>query len=86
MHWSSRGISNWYEIALAIGDIGVELNILKHKSEIIPVKSNHFETKAKRPFFSALDSSESEIILGLKARPWQEELRQVMYRIFRNRK
>ena len=86
LHWSSRGITSWYEIALAIGDIGVDLNILNHRSEIIPVKSTHFKTNAKRPFFSVLDCSESELLLGLKTRPWQEELRQVMHRIFKNKK
>ncbi len=74
IHWSSKGITNWYQIALSIGEIGIDLKILNKKSVITPVKSSFFKNVAKRPLFSALDCSESEKFLDLKIPSLEKEL------------
>ena len=81
LHWSSKGLINWYQIAIKIGDIGSKLGIISNKPDIIPVKSNFFKQIAKRPSFSALDCSKSEDLLNLKLNNWEKELNTVLTKI-----
>ncbi len=68
-HLSNRGRCTWHEFAtLAVSLVGLKVPVL-------PVGSEMFPSKARRPRDSALDVSLLERTTGLAARPWQEALR-----------
>ena len=55
MHWSDAGVSSWYDIAIAIREISLDLNLLDQFCNIEPILSSEYNTIAKRPYNSLLD-------------------------------
>ena len=74
MHWCDEGVTNWYEIADEIGNIGMKLNIINKKAKIIPIKANEYPYIARRPIYSVLDIKETKKILNINAANWRESL------------
>lgn len=71
VHVAGSGQCSWYEFASTVYDYAKELGLCDKQVEILPVKASEFTTKAKRPAFSALDTSYLEKLLGRKAIDWQ---------------
>ena len=67
-HFSNNGITSWYDFACAI--------FKKHKVnvEIIPISSNQFKSKAKRPNYSLLNNNKIKNTFDIKIPHWQESL------------
>ena len=80
LHWSDAGVASWYDVAVALKDIGLELGFLKHPGKIIPIKSEFYQSKAKRPEFSLLDSKETHDLLDVNYEHWRKQL----YEIFKD--
>ena len=78
LHWSDAGIASWYDIAVAIGDIAKELNIIKRKAIVNPISTNEYPTPAKRPKYSKLDTTETFKLLKLKPNHWRENLKNIL--------
>ena len=74
MHWCDEGVTNWYEIADEIGNIGMKLNIIKKRANIIPIKTKEYPYVARRPIYSVLDIKETQKILNINASNWRETL------------
>ena len=72
--YSNDGVASWYDVAVTLKEIGLELGILKENATIVPVKSSQFKTIALRPSYSVLDSTETKRILNLKSVHWREAL------------
>ena len=70
-HISNRGAVSWFEYAKNILETSGVKNV-----EIKPIKSAELDRPAKRPHFSALDSSKFENLTKFAMRPWQEALRE----------
>ncbi|OIP27424.1 MAG: dTDP-4-dehydrorhamnose reductase [Chloroflexi bacterium CG_4_9_14_3_um_filter_45_9] len=71
-HITNRGSCSWYEFAKEI------LKQAGLKTPIIPITSDQYLQKAKRPSFSVLDNYHLRL-LGLDdMRPWQEALKDYM--------
>ena len=51
---------------------------MKKTVAIVPIKSNQFITKAKRPSFSVLDCSESFLSLSQDPIHWRTELEKLL--------
>ena len=81
LHWSCQGISSWYDIAIAIGDIAMELGILNKKSEIIPIKSEEYNSLVNRPRYSILDSTNTKGIIKMSSKYWRHELIDILKEI-----
>lgn len=75
-HWSDTGRATWYQFALEIQNLAIDLGKITRRIPIIPVSSEQFPTPAKRPKFSLLDISASEQIMT--PRPWQQNLRSII--------
>lgn len=76
-HLASRGACSRYEwVKFFIRKLGL-------RKKILPVKSETFSLPAKRPFFSALDSSKLEAELNIELPFWEGEVerfvRSMMY-------
>ena len=77
-HCSNSGIASWYDLAEAVTQISREMGLISNPSTIIPIKSEQFITKAKRPAFSVLDCSESFLALSQTPIHWRTELENIL--------
>ncbi|HID24816.1 MAG TPA: NAD(P)-dependent oxidoreductase, partial [Planctomycetaceae bacterium] len=67
-HVTNAGEATWFEFATEIfRQAGI-------KTRVVPVRSDEFGTKARRPAYSALDCRKLEGVTGLKLRPWRDAL------------
>ena len=72
LHWTDEGITSWYEIAKAIGEMGINLNLNKKKANIIPISTEEYNSPAKRPRFSLLDTSTTKNLLKIESANWEK--------------
>jgi dTDP-4-dehydrorhamnose reductase len=81
LHWSDAGAASWYDFAVAIGELGVELGLLRATAQVQPLTTAQYPTPARRPPYSLLECSGSRAALGLEPLHWRQALRQVLARI-----
>jgi len=78
LHWTDAGVSSWFDIATEIGDLSFKLNLLKNPAKVLPISSDNFPTRAKRPNFSLLDSSITKEILNIENKYWRYSLLEIL--------
>lgn len=67
-HITSKGLITWYDFARSLFSIsGMDVNL-------IPVSSEAFSTKAKRPYFSKLSTEKLASVSGSEIVDWEEGL------------
>jgi len=71
-HVTNKGACSWYEFAKEI------LRLAGLKTPLIPVTSDEYPQKVKRPPFSALDNYHLRLLGMDDMRPWQEALASYM--------
>jgi dTDP-4-dehydrorhamnose reductase len=81
LHWSDAGAASWYDFAMAIGELAVELGLLGTAAWVRPLTTAQYPTPARRPAYSLLDCSGSRAALGLDPVHWRTALRRVLERI-----
>lgn len=80
-HYTGKGKTSWYEFATAIYTGGVERGLVHKKCDIIPVSSDEYVTKAKRPRYSLLSSKKYEETYGHAAVEWRISLDRFLTRL-----
>jgi dTDP-4-dehydrorhamnose reductase len=65
LHWSDAGAASWYDFAVAIGELGLELGLLQRQARVKPITTADYPTPARRPSYSLLDCTASRAVLGL---------------------
>ena len=78
LHWSDAGAASWYDFAVAIGELGVELGLLERAAAVQPITTADYPTPAQRPSYSLLDCSVSRAQLQLEPRHWRQALAEVL--------
>ena len=78
LHWRDAGVASWYDLAVAIGDIGFELGILNKKAYVNPIRTINYPTPAKRPKYSLLDFQETCEVLAVNPNHWRINLLEIM--------
>ncbi len=78
LHWSDAGAASWYDFAVAIGELGLELGLLQRMAAVKPITTAEYPTPARRPSYSLLDCSATRAALELEPLHWREALRQVL--------
>ncbi|MEO7960484.1 MAG: dTDP-4-dehydrorhamnose reductase [Ginsengibacter sp.] len=79
-NYCDEGITSWFDFAIAITTIsGIEC-------EIKPVTTAQYQTPAKRPMYSVLDTTKIKTLLHLKIPSWQQSLLKCLALIDPNRK
>ena len=73
-NFSNEGKTNWYEFAKAIYHHGLKQNILTREVQIVPISTEEFPTKARRPQNSHLSKAKIKRNFGVPIRSWQEAL------------
>ena len=78
LHWSDAGAASWYDFAVAIGELGVQLGLLQQAAAVRPLTTADYPTPAQRPSYSLLECSSSRVALGLEPLHWLAALAQVL--------
>ena len=78
LHWSDAGAASWYDVAVAVGELGQELGLLQQPAPVNPLTTAEYPLPAQRPSYSLLDCSSSRRALGLAPTPWRQALRQLL--------
>lgn len=67
-HLTSNGLLTWFDLTKEI------MNQLNYKTKIIPVSSEEYPTKAKRPQFSKLSTRKIDNVAGINLIDWKTGL------------
>jgi dTDP-4-dehydrorhamnose reductase len=78
LHWSDAGAASWYDVAVAVGELGEELGLVERMATVNPLTTAEFPTPTERPSYSLLDCSETRRTLGLAPTPWRQTLRELL--------
>ena len=54
-HFTDGGQLSWFEFAVAIREIGVELGLIADRATVTPVTAAEYPTAARRPLYSVLE-------------------------------
>ena len=73
-HWSDKGVITWFDFAAEIQRQALEIGLLNRKIPLNPIPTSDYPTPARRPVYSALDSTATERMLCRNTRAWQEQL------------
>tara|TARA_Y100001968_G_scaffold333397_1_gene396009 strand:- start:7050 stop:7958 length:909 start_codon:yes stop_codon:yes gene_type:complete len=84
MHWSDSGVASWFDIAIAISQLSKTMGLITMPAKVIPIKSSEYITKASRPNFSLLDSSETSNFLDIEQTYWRSSLLDILNLISKN--
>ena len=68
-HVTNSGACSWYEFTTEI------LKLAGLKTPVVPITSNQYPQKARRPRYSVLDNSHLRLLGMDDMRPWQEALK-----------
>jgi len=81
LHWSDAGAASWYDFAVAIGELGVQLGLLERAAEVRPITTADYPTPARRPAYSLLACEASRHSLGLQPCHWRTALAEVLRQV-----
>lgn len=77
-HWSDAGAASWYDVAVAIGELGQDLGRLQRAAQVAPITTADYPTPAQRPSYSLLDCTATRQALDLEPLHWRLALRRVL--------
>tara|TARA_E500000331_G_C17195864_1_gene687025 strand:- start:221 stop:1120 length:900 start_codon:yes stop_codon:yes gene_type:complete len=78
LHWSDAGAASWYDVAVAVGEIGEQIGLIRRSAKIKPIMTSEYVTAAKRPHFSLLNCSKTESIIDIERSHWRANLRKIL--------
>lgn len=79
-HYTDTGVASWFDFAVAIQRIGLELGLLNTRVPIHPISTSQYPTPAIRPHYSVLDkSSLVQQLPQIEFRHWQTQLFTMLY-------
>ena len=78
LHWCDAGAASWFDVAVAVGELGLELGLVEQIAQVNPITTADYPTPAQRPSYSLLDCSETRRMLDLPAVHWRQALRQLL--------
>ena len=78
LHWSDAGAASWYDVAVAVGELGLELGLLERAAPVKPITTAEYPLPAPRPSYSLLECGGTRQLLGLDPLHWRTALRQVL--------
>jgi dTDP-4-dehydrorhamnose reductase len=77
-HWSDAGACSWYDFAVAIREIALELGLLRQAATLLPIPASQYPTPARRPAYSVLDKTLTRKLLGDSGHHWASQLRAML--------
>lgn len=78
-HYTDTGVASWFDFAVAIQNLGLELGLLDKKIAIKPITTAQYPTPAKRPHYSVMDkASLANALPEISLTHWQGQLKAMM--------
>ncbi len=77
-HWTDLGVASWYDFAVAIQDEALAAGLLARRVPVMPISTADYPTRARRPAFSVLDSSDTRSAIQVPAHHWRHNLRTML--------
>lgn len=77
-HYTNEGKTNWYEFAREIYDLAKSKGLIEKEVQIIPITTEDYPTRAKRPKNSYLSKAKIKKTWGISIRSWQEALQELI--------
>jgi dTDP-4-dehydrorhamnose reductase len=77
-HWTDLGLASWYDFAVAIQDEALERGLLSRRAAIVPIATDDYPTRARRPAFSVLDTAATRAVVATPAVHWRHNLRMML--------
>lgn len=77
-HWSDLGTASWYDFAIAIQEIGLELGILTREIHVKPIRADQYPTPAQRPIYSVMDTTKIRDEQDVDGLHWRKALKKMM--------
>lgn len=67
-HYANKGQCSWFQFASAI------IELVQHNCEVLPISSELFKSKAKRPKYSLLNTEKIAQVFNLEIPNWEDSL------------
>jgi dTDP-4-dehydrorhamnose reductase len=80
-HYCGKGVTTWHGFAQAIFDLANQYDTFRVK-KVVPITTSEYPSPAKRPANSVLDCSLATKHFGIRIRPWQESLADMLNRYY----
>jgi len=77
-HWCDGASISWYEFAVTIRDLALELGLLTREIRLNPIPTKDYPTPARRPAYSVLNATKVQRELNIEQQNWQENLYKVL--------
>lgn len=77
-HWSDAGCCSWYDFAVAIRTLGLELGLLDSAATVTPIPASDYPTPAARPPYSVLDKATTRSLVQSEGCHWMDQLRAML--------
>ena len=77
-HWTEEGVISWYDIAIAIKEISLEIGLLKDCAKVLPITTNEYKFNALRPRYSVLECRNTEKLIKCKRSNWKSSLLKIL--------
>lgn len=77
-HWTDAGVASWYDFAVAVQELALDMGLLKTAVPILPVPTTAFPTPAKRPLYSVLDKIAIHQALDIHPIHWRTRLESML--------
>lgn len=78
LHWCDAGAVSWYEFAVEIQRFAIKHGLLEKAVPIKPITTAGYPTPARRPAYSALNTSETSRRFQIEPEPWKTALEKVI--------
>lgn len=78
LHWSDAGAASWYDVAVAVGELSLELGLLERPAVVKAITTAEYPLPAQRPSYSLLACSGTRRALGLEPIQWRQALRALL--------
>ncbi|WP_448501140.1 dTDP-4-dehydrorhamnose reductase [Sphingomonas sp.] len=79
-HFTDAGIASWYDLAVAVYDLGRANGVLTAPLRILPIATADYPTPARRPAYSVLDKNTTWPLLRSPVEHWRHRLASEMAR------
>ena len=80
-HFCGDWITSWHRFAETIFELASRIQSIK-PPVVHPISTSEYPTQAERPAFAALNCDRIRHHFGVKQKPWQQSLEEVIRRIF----
>lgn len=77
-HYCQKPYVSWYQFAQVIVRHAIDLGLVDHPVEVVPIPSSKFPTPVKRPVNSKLDTEKYRTKFSVDIASWDKDLEELL--------